>query len=68
MIKADNETKIQCSTCGEIGVLREVVVTHGGLARKISYETHHESILDLAHSAALSRADKFYRKVLNLVA
>lgn len=67
MIKADIETKIECSTCGKMGILREVVVAHNGMARKISYETHHESVLDPEHSDALNRTDEFYRKVLDLV-
>lgn len=67
MIKSDTETNIFCPTCQKNGIMREVVLIENGMARKISYATHHESIIDPEHIAALHRAEAFYKEVFALI-
>lgn len=66
-VRIDGEAQVTCLACKKPAILREMLLVEDGSARKVSYETHCESVIEPAHIAAQGRAEQFYKSVFALI-
>ena len=67
MIRIDGEIYKTCDDCGEKSIIREMTIVGNSEARRISYETHSDSIVHSDHIEALHRAEHFYQIIFSLI-